>query len=331
MDNYQSVLLQMQEFGIELRGKDLPLKIDTPKSVTCGKGGKDWYKLYEFRPDAGGVFIVGTYGTYRHGGDMRKVAVDWKPLSDAERERLAAERVAKQAQAEKERRAAAALAAMGAAELLASAQRTGRSPYLVRKQVEGESCRYLADGTLVIPLMRYDLPREHRLQAVQRILPDGRKFFTKGFDKPGCCVRLGEIDAVTTALLMVAEGYATAGTARLAVDRAYPVFVALDAGNLAHVVPLLRTLYPRTRILVLADDDWLTRDQHTGELVNPGRTAARAVARKVEGCDYLWPIFEPSKREEGDTDFNDLHVREGIEIVRAQLAGVVAAMARLYG
>ena len=41
MDNYQQVLLQMQEFGIEFRDKDLPLELDTPKSKTCGKGGKD--------------------------------------------------------------------------------------------------------------------------------------------------------------------------------------------------------------------------------------------------------------------------------------------------
>ena len=63
MDNYQQVLLQMQEFGIEFRDKDLPLELDTPKSKTCGKGGKDWYKLYLFRRDpekGGGTYVVGT-------------------------------------------------------------------------------------------------------------------------------------------------------------------------------------------------------------------------------------------------------------------------------
>ena len=117
----------------------------------------------------------------------------------------------------------------------------------------------------------------------------------------------------------------------MATDKAHPVFVALDAGNLAHVVPLLRKLYPHTRILILADDDWLTKDQHTEELVNPGRTAARLVARKVEGCDLVWPIFKAATREEKDTDFNDLHVREGLDAVRKQLTGVVTMMARRYG
>ena len=49
----------------QLLDKNLPLKIGTPKRVTCGKAGKDWYRLYEFCPDAGGTYIVGTYGTYR--------------------------------------------------------------------------------------------------------------------------------------------------------------------------------------------------------------------------------------------------------------------------
>ena len=331
MDNYQQVLLQMEEFGIVLLDKNLPLKTGTPKRVTCGKGGKDWYRLYEFCPDAGGTYIVGTYGTYRHGGDWRKVVVDWKPLSDAERTRMAAERRAERERAEADRRLAAELAAMGAAELLASAKREGISPYLQRKLVEAESCRYLPDGTIVIPLMRYDLPVDQRLQAVQRILPSGQKFYSKGFDKPGCCVRLGQIDADATPLLLVVEGFATGLTARMATDKAHPVFVALDAGNLAHVVPLLRKLYPHTRILILADDDWLTKDQHTEELVNPGRTAARLVARKVEGCDLVWPIFKAATREEKDTDFNDLHVREGLDAVRKQLTGVVTMMARRYG
>ena len=328
MDNEQSVLLQLRDFGIELRKRDR-IEPDGRKR-TVGKGGKHWVKLYTFRPDAGGSYIVGSFGSYRT-GEWQKVYVDWAPLSEAERQRAARERTAREEAARRARAKEAALAALSAIELLAKARREGASPYLVRKQVEAESCRYLPDGTLVLPLMRYDLPVQQRLRAVQRILPNGRKLFTKGFEKPGCCVRLGTIDPSRTALLMVGEGYATCLTARMATVRKYPVFVALDAGNLAHVVPLLRALYPRTRILVLADDDWLTKDQHTGELVNPGRSAARAVAKKVDGCDFVVPIFSKDKREAKDTDFNDLHVREGLGAVQGQLSGVVAAMARRYG
>jgi len=45
----------------------------------------------------------------------------------------------------------------------------------------------------------------------------------------------------------------------------------------------------------------------------------------------VWPIFKPSTRGPKDTDFNDLHVLEGLDVVRRQLVGVVEAMARRYG
>ena len=355
MDNYQQVLLQMQEFGIEFRDKDLPLELDTPKSKTCGKGGKDWYKLYLFRRDpdkGGGTYVVGTFGTYRHGGASQKVHVEWAPLSPEERARRAEELRAQRVKAAVERRAEIANAMAEAIDVWRRGVKDGQSPYLERKGVTGEACRYLAEplvlrwpgepgeedtrvhlpeGTVLVPLLRYDLPREEALRALQFIRPDGAKIYQRGMDKPGCSLRLGSIDTNTTPLLLVVEGYATGLTARQAVDQKYPVFVALDAGNLAHVVPLLRKLYPGTRILILADDDWQTRDQVTLELNNPGRNAARTVARKVEGADLVWPIFKHATRQEKDTDFNDLQAREGLDAVRKQLSGVVEMMARRYG
>lgn len=355
MDNYQQVLLQMQEFGIELRDKDLPLKLDTPKSKTCGKGGKDWYKLYLFRRDrdkGGGEYVVGTFGTYRHGGASQKVDVVWAPLSPEERQRRAEELRVQRVKAAAERRQEIENAAAEAIAVWRQGVKEGQSAYLERKGVQGEACRYLAstlalrwpgdpgeedtvvrlpEGTLLVPLLRYDFPRDSALRALQFIRPDGAKIYLRGMDKPGCCLRLGEIDAGKTPLLLVTEGYATGLTARAAVDKGHPVFVALDAGNLAHVVPLLRRLYPFTRILILADDDWRTCDPVSGDLTNPGRHSARAVARKVEGCDFVSPVFKSATRGEKDTDFNDLQAREGLDAVRKQLSGVVTMMARRYG
>lgn len=355
MDNLQQVLLQMQEFGIQFRDKDLPLKLDTPKSKTCGKGGKDWYKLYLFRRDhdkGGGEYIVGTFGTYRNGGASQKVEVEWAPLSPEERARRAEELRAQRARAAAERKAEIENAMAEAIDVWRRGVKDGLSPYLERKGVTGEACRYLAEpivlrwlgdpgeddtvvrlpeGTVLVPLLRYDLPRESALRALQFIRPDGAKIYQRGMDKPGCCLRLGHIDPDATPLLLVVEGYATGLTARAAIDGKFPVFVALDAGNLAHVVPLLRKLYPFTRILILADDDWKTCDQASGDLTNPGRNAARAIARKVEGCDLVWPIFKVSTRGDKDTDFNDLQAREGLDAVRKQLSGVVTMMARRYG
>ncbi len=76
-----------------------------------------------------------------------------------------------------------------------------------------------------MPLLRYDVPREDALRAVQRIWGDGAKRFTKGFAKPGCALRLG--DAVPGYVVVVCEGYATGLTLRMATDHRLAVYVAL--------------------------------------------------------------------------------------------------------
>lgn len=328
-ENYHDVLQQMAAFGIELQDRKdagFPKKIGS--KVTCGKGGKDWYKLYEFERD-NRVYLAGAFGTYKHGGSWQKVEMQWAPLSETERERQRAERAAQRAAAQAKQQEEAALAALGAWELWRRASRQGHSPYLARKGLQGEACRFLPDGTLVLPLIRYDLPREQALQAVQRILPDGRKFFTAGFSKPRCALRLGDV-VPHPRLIMVCEGYATGLSIRLGTDHQFPVFVAWDAGNLAHVVPMVRELYPLVRLLVCADDDWKTFDHLTGRLNNPGKNQARAVAREVPGCDLVWPVFNAATRGEKDTDFDDLRQREGLHVVRRQLMGLIKDMGRIY-
>lgn len=320
----------MEQFGIKFKNAaDRDLKIDTPKRKTCGEGGKYWYKLYTFRPRAGGSLILGWFGSYRHGGSEAQVEVDWKPLSDAERARHQAEREAAAIKAAAAKREEADLAALDARALWQRAAPQGYSPYLQRKGVTGESCRYLPNGTLVIPMIRYDLPRDQALKACQRILADGQKFYSKGFEKAGCAVRLGDLGDLV--LVLICEGYATGLTIRAAVEWAYPVFCAFDAGGLVHVVPMMRELYPHTRLLICADDDWKTFDKLTGRLTNPGRTAAKKVAKEVPGCDLVWPVFNAATRQDKDTDFNDLHLREGLHVARRQLQGVIQAMAAQYG
>lgn len=353
-DNLQQVLLQMEQFGIELKDKDaasFPKHLD--KRVTCGKGGKDYYKLHEFRPDAGGLLLVGYFGTYRHGGSFEKVAIDWKPMGEEQRARQKADREAALARAAAQRQAEIANAAASALTIWRQAVREGvESPYLARKGVVGESCRYLREqlvlrwpaekagdedtvvrlvgGTLVLPLVRLDYPKHDALRGLQFIRPDGAKIYLRGFDKPGCCVRLGAVDVAPINLLLVCEGYATGLTLRMATGHQLPVFVAFDAGNLAHVVPLLRTLHPHHRILICADDDWRTKDPRTGALTNPGRTAAKSVARDVTSCDFVYPVFGAGRGEK-DTDFNDLHKQAGLDAVARQLSGVVGAMEKKYG
>jgi putative DNA primase/helicase len=171
------------------------------------------------------------------------------------------------------------------------------------------------------------------VRALQRIYPGPRfdsrtkeelpqKTVTKGFSKNGCSLRLGDADEWTE-LILACEGYATGLSIRMATARQLPVFVTLDAYNLAFVVELLRELYPNAFILICADDDWKTQD-HDGP--NPGRNKARRTAKTTERCEIVWPVFDPATRQEKDTDFNDLHLRQGLEAVERQLTGVIKAI-----
>lgn len=306
----QDVVTQMLAAGLDTP----PLPLDLSGRVRrFGPKKRQWYRLREMRTDGGTFVVVGSFGDWRH-QESHRVDVDWQGLRDDERQALEERRRA-QAQAEAQARDVLANAArMTAAELWAAAARQGSSPYLQRKGVQGEACRYLRDGSIVVPLLRYDLPREQALRGVQTIKPDGSKRFTRGFDKPGACLRLGHV--VVGEPILVCEGYATGLTLRMALDRRLPVVVGLDCGNLPHVVEQLRALHPGEPILLCADDDWRTEG-------NPGRMKAHKLARAVPHCAYTWPVFRPGNRGEKDTDFNDLHVRDGLAAVRRQLRHVL--------
>lgn len=302
----QDIIGQMLAAGLEEPPQPLDL---SGKVRRFGPKKNQWYRLREVRTEGGTYVVTGSFGDWR-GQELHRVDVDWKGIGEDERQALQERRQA-QAEADAAARAqAAAQAAMTAAELWASAARTGHSPYLQRKAVEPEACRWLRDGSIVVPLLRYDQPRDQALRAVQVIRPDGTKRFTKGFEKPGCCLRLGHV--VVGEPILVCEGYATALTLRMAVQRRLPVVVALDAGNLQPVATLLRGLYPQCPILICADDDWRTEG-------NPGRHKAHATAKAVAECHYTWPIFKPRERGPKDTDFNDLHLSAGLGVVQRQL------------
>lgn len=201
------------------------------------------------------------------------------------------------------------------------ALRTGRSEYAQRKGIERpESCRFTPGGWLLVPAIRYDLPREQSLKGLQVVRSDGVKRFTSGMAKAGAACRLGLAEVGDA--VMLCEGWATGMSLRMATDRRVAVYVAFDAGNLPRVAEIVRAAHPDSPIVLCADDDWKTLDAG-GRPLNPGRVQA-ALARdalQAAGARTLMavPVFKPGARDEGATDFNDLHLAEGLGAVREQL------------
>lgn len=264
---------------------------------------------------AGGGVGIGTllHLAKEHGFELPKAdqaAAKPDPKAQAQRER---ERAASQQAEQARQQAAHAHAASEAAGLWAQASETGESPYLTRKGVQPHGVRFAADGWLLVPMC--DATGE--LLNVQRIAPakpaDGGpdKLFLKGGRKSGLWHLLGDVGSVGDGgagpvVLLVVEGYATAASLHEATD--YPVAVAFDAGNLAHVANALHKLYPAALLVLCGDDDVQTHVR-TGN--NPGRDKATTAARAVHGL----AVF-PEPLPEGGSDFNDLHQAAGLEAVR---------------
>lgn len=197
-----------------------------------------------------------------------------------------------------------------------------QAPYLVRKGVQPYGVRFMAGGWLLVPLR----DATGKLWNVQRIAPakpEGgapEKLFLKGGRKSGLWHMVGGgADAEPPAVVLIAEGYATAATLHEATG--YPVAVAFDAGNLVHVARALRQQYPAALVVVCGDDD---RDTQARTGNNPGRDKAAAAARAVHGLALF-----PKELPDGGSDFNDLaqHVGgdDGLAAVRRIVADVIEA------
>lgn len=243
-------------------------------------------------------------------------------VSPAELAKRQKEREERDAKAEATRLKAAAAAANRAASQWRMASKDGVSPYLERKQVSAESCKFVDDGAIIIPMIRYDAVPP-ALVGKQQINADGAKKFSSGMAKAGAMCRLGDAP-VDGDVIYLAEGYATGGSIRVARSFASSVFICFDAGMLYSGAAILRGLYPNSTIIICADDDYLTN--------NVGFTKAKAAADAVGGFVFL-PTFQAARRQTKTdeslpclTDCNDLHVAEGLNVLVDQLAAFVVGL-----
>jgi len=344
--NYDSVLQQLRAVGLLVD----TLTVGTRQRchVDGDREKRGWYHLHELRLDSGDFLLVGSFGVWRGNdpGSTRVELARGTPMSAEQRQalkaRLADDRKAEQAS----RRAEAARAATRAQAMWRRLEVDGDSDYLRRKCVQSHGLRFSTSGTLVVPM----LDAGGQIQGLQLIYPSGhpkrkrlgrdKDFWPRGLAKQGHYFAIGS-PAVGTACL-VAEGYATG--ASLFEATGLPVVVAFDAGNLLPVAQVLRARHRGLRLLICADDDYLGKCRECGQLTrtdlaacahcgkppglaNAGITAAHAAALAVEGA-VLQPAFADDRPldRKGHTDFNDLHVAEGLQVVRAQVEARLTAL-----
>lgn len=192
--------------------------------------------------------------------------------------------------------------------------------YLTRKRVPAtHGVRLDKYDNLVIPLRNVD----GEIRTLQYIKPDGTKNLKKGAEKSSnFFVVGGELSPQHPVLY--AEGYATAASLHLATGM--PVVMTVDAGNLVTVSRNLKKHYPDSHHIVLGEDDF-TNTNTQGEQDNKGAKKAQEAAAAINGI-YIIPTFTESERAQAFaktasfSDFNDIHVANGLNAVREQLAPI---------
>lgn len=172
-------------------------------------------------------------------------------------------------------------------------------PYLEKKQVQSHGL-LLNGNNLLIPV--YDAGTDEII-SYQTIYPasDGfqKRFLKDGKVKNGY-FSIGDFKK-SDQTVAFAEGYATAATIHEITG--WTVIVCFSCGNLAGVVKNLQTRYGYNKIVICADND------------EAGQKEADKAA-KIVNARVLTPVFPPDV--EG-TDFNDLFVLYGKEVVSTQL------------
>ncbi|HII2614273.1 TPA: DUF5710 domain-containing protein, partial [Escherichia coli] len=184
-------------------------------------------------------------------------------------------------------------------------------PYLQKKGVQAARGVHIDNRQgLVIPLYNTD----GQIRSIQTIDPEGNKRLAKDAEKAGNFFVVGG-SLKDNHPIVLAEGYATAASCAMALR--HPVVMTVDSGNLVKVAENLHTRYPGSPMLFLGDDD-LPKPGRPG---NPGKEAAEKAARLTRGTAFV-PQFTREEREQGLTDFNDLHQARGLAALTEQLTPV---------
>lgn len=252
-----------------------------------------WYWMYDDeRP-------LGKFGCWKHGVEVEwsaRVQRQFTPEEKAAWKAKMQESERLRAEAQRLRREQAETAA---ADMWSRAGDAAGHEYLARKLVGAYGIREL-DGELLVPMRA----GPGAYVGLQRILPDGQKFFLEGTPSGGAYHVIGK--PARDGLVVIAEGYATGASVHEALGCC--VVVAFNAGNLEPVAKKIRAAMPAASIVIAADDDRWTEG-------NPGMKAAAAAAAAVRGTVAVpvWANARATKR----TDFNDLHADEGLDAVAA--------------
>lgn len=351
--NYDDIRAQMECAGLIL-DKDLSFDSRIQRWKTAdSKGGEKpgWSRLKEWQSKAGHTYIVGCYGIWS-GNDDGYTKIELPKRDDPAAPVLTAEDIAAAKAAQKaaqqaiadERKREAKQAASWAAQIWAHCQPASEHEYLTRKGIGANGTRIFTSleglrlpgldgndkesanlwrlqksvGALVVPMhdvngnvcgLQFIYPKGHDFAE-----NGGKQFWPTGMAMAGTFGVIGGLRR--SGVMLLTEGFATAGS--LAEATGQPVAYAFSANNLGKAAKQIRAKYKQLRLLICADDDYLT-EAKTG--TNPGVSAAQLAASEIELAAWIKPDFmiDGADIRAGNklSDFNDLAILTGLPLVLA--------------
>jgi len=175
----------------------------------------------------------------------------------------------------------------------ASSEASADFLYLKNKKVLPHGIRFWEDK-LILPLYNSD----GLLSSLQFISADGEKRFLARASTSRCFFLIG----TPTDRICITEGFATGASVFEATG--YAVAVAFSSANLKSTTEEMRNKFPNTEIIICAD-------------IDPNGIAKAKEASEIGGRLAI-PKFNESELINGKTptDFNDLHVLQGLSVVK---------------
>lgn len=242
------------------------------------------------------------------------------PISQEEIDRRKHERDEREATAKREAERRRADAAHKAAAIWDGAEAIDgfEHAYLARKQVRAFGLRLGTyrgiPNSLLVPLRLIDgalVSLQAIFENASPMLEGRDRDYLPGGQKWGAFHLIGDKPHGSEPVILVGEGYSTCASAHMATG--YPAAVAFDSGNLRNVAVAMRNLYPHAIIIILADNDCWHEDANkpNAGMVQAGQASSAAAA--------LVAVPKFSDMSGKPTDFNDLHLLDGLDVVRKQI------------
>jgi len=301
--NIGDIIRSLKEV-ISQSGMEPPDEIPTGEIVRFSDDGKKnkngWCILFVNSGGSGG----GCFGSWRTGLN-EKWFYNEGNMTQAERNILGKQIQEAQERDQKKLIEKQAQAAKKANELWSNAQPANPNhDYLLKKQIRPYGLKQ-SGKALLVPV----LDEKKLIISLQMILPEKDKKTNK--DKkfmPGGRVKSGFYSFGNPGLgpiIYIGEGYATMASVHAATSK--PCVISFNSGNLKRVAEIIKEQYPDKTIIICSDNDISTKEK-TGK--NPGLEAAEQAANTIGAELCICPM---------DSDFNDLHVKHGLDAVKKAL------------